>query len=243
MFWLLSNSDGTVLIWVLTGVVYTSLDDVIQGEAAGGGLSPQLAIDLLGQHLQPTIGQRSLVNIAQHFCSCATMISLSQNSFLQKKMEGLKPWPCGCCAARDRGTPHRRRTSSWGRCGSSLPWLQLLFCLRWENRKEDLLFLCISIPDSLDMTAVSVNSWDLTSKNSKCRNWIYTVFLFRHSFQHLVYERSGEEETPSHHIWLPLLFPSLHKLSARCAVNTLVSQFLCLSICLTTCLTHHSTDY
>lgn len=48
MFGLLSNSDGGVLMRVLTGVVYTSLDDVIHGEAAGGGLSPQLAIDLLG---------------------------------------------------------------------------------------------------------------------------------------------------------------------------------------------------
>ncbi len=36
----------------LTRVVNTSLDDVIQGEAAGGGLASQLAIDLLGQHLQ-----------------------------------------------------------------------------------------------------------------------------------------------------------------------------------------------
>lgn len=38
---------------VLTRVVNTGLDDVIHGEAAGGGLSPQLAVDLLGQHLQP----------------------------------------------------------------------------------------------------------------------------------------------------------------------------------------------
>lgn len=33
---------------LLTRVVNTSLDDIIQGEATGGGLAPQLAIDLLG---------------------------------------------------------------------------------------------------------------------------------------------------------------------------------------------------
>ncbi|KAG7215381.1 hypothetical protein INR49_022549 [Caranx melampygus] len=33
-------------------VVNTSLDDVIQGDATGGGLAPQLAVDFLGQHLQ-----------------------------------------------------------------------------------------------------------------------------------------------------------------------------------------------
>ena len=37
---------------LLTRVVNTSLDDIIHGEAAGGRLSPQLGIDLLGQHLQ-----------------------------------------------------------------------------------------------------------------------------------------------------------------------------------------------
>lgn len=37
---------------LLTRVVNTSLDDVIHGEATGGGLAPQLSIDLLGQHLQ-----------------------------------------------------------------------------------------------------------------------------------------------------------------------------------------------
>lgn len=37
---------------LLTRVVNTSLDDVIQGEAAGGGLAPQLGVDLLVQHLQ-----------------------------------------------------------------------------------------------------------------------------------------------------------------------------------------------
>lgn len=45
---------------VLTRVVNTSLDDVIHGEATGGGLASQLAIDLLGQHLQrmtPSTGQ------------------------------------------------------------------------------------------------------------------------------------------------------------------------------------------
>lgn len=46
----------SLLTWLLTGVVNTSLDDVIQGEATGGRLSPQLAIDLLGQHLQQTRG-------------------------------------------------------------------------------------------------------------------------------------------------------------------------------------------
>ncbi|KAF3847382.1 hypothetical protein F7725_020410 [Dissostichus mawsoni] len=30
----------------------STLDDIIHGEAAGGRLSPQLGIDLLGQHLQ-----------------------------------------------------------------------------------------------------------------------------------------------------------------------------------------------
>lgn len=39
------------MLMTLTGVVNTSLDDVIQGEAAGGGLAPQLAVDILGQHL------------------------------------------------------------------------------------------------------------------------------------------------------------------------------------------------
>lgn len=154
MLWLLSNSDGSVLIWELTRVVYTSLDDVIHGEAAGGGLSPQLAIDLLGQHLHDRSAKLGKYTAARHFRSCATVISLSQNSFLQKEKEGFKPWPCGCCAGRDRGTPHLQRTSSCSRCGSSLSWLQLLFCLRWENRKEDLLFLCISVPDSLNKTAV-----------------------------------------------------------------------------------------
>lgn len=45
---------------LLTGVVDTGLDDVIQGEATGSGLAPQLAVDLLGQHLQqmtPSAGQ------------------------------------------------------------------------------------------------------------------------------------------------------------------------------------------
>lgn len=37
---------------LLTRVVNTSLDDVIHGEAAGGGLSPQLVVDVLVQHLQ-----------------------------------------------------------------------------------------------------------------------------------------------------------------------------------------------
>lgn len=51
---LISGLPGTlsVLMWVLTGVVNTSLDDIVQGEATGGGLSPQLGIDLLGQRLQ-----------------------------------------------------------------------------------------------------------------------------------------------------------------------------------------------
>lgn len=44
------NLDADDLL-LLTGVVNTSLDDVIQGEAAGGGLAPQLAVNLLGQHL------------------------------------------------------------------------------------------------------------------------------------------------------------------------------------------------
>lgn len=45
-----------MLLWVLTGVVDTSLDDIVHGEATGGGLSPQLAVDLLGQHLQQVGG-------------------------------------------------------------------------------------------------------------------------------------------------------------------------------------------
>lgn len=36
----------------LTRVVNTGLDDVIQGEAAGGGLASQPAVDFLVQHLQ-----------------------------------------------------------------------------------------------------------------------------------------------------------------------------------------------
>lgn len=40
----------------LTRVVNTSLDDIIQGEAAGGGLAPQLAVDLLVQHLRQITG-------------------------------------------------------------------------------------------------------------------------------------------------------------------------------------------
>lgn len=37
---------------LLTRVVDTGLDDIIHGEAAGGGLASQLAVDLLAQHLQ-----------------------------------------------------------------------------------------------------------------------------------------------------------------------------------------------
>lgn len=58
MYLQISNIAGapSVLIWVLTRVVNASLDDVIQGEAAGGRLSPQLGVDLLGQHLQQVRG-------------------------------------------------------------------------------------------------------------------------------------------------------------------------------------------
>lgn len=40
-----------MVVGVLTRVVNTGLDDVIHGEATGGGLAPQLAVDLLVQHL------------------------------------------------------------------------------------------------------------------------------------------------------------------------------------------------
>lgn len=58
MYLLISNIAGTpsVLTWVRTRVVNTSLDDVVQGEAAGGRLSPQLGVDLLGQQLQQMRG-------------------------------------------------------------------------------------------------------------------------------------------------------------------------------------------
>ena len=58
MYLPISNMPGTpsVPIWVLTRVVNASLDDVVQGEATGGRLSPQLGIDLLGQHLQQMRG-------------------------------------------------------------------------------------------------------------------------------------------------------------------------------------------
>lgn len=56
------DTDGTLSLLVcvnfytddllLTRVVNTSLDDVIHGEATGGGLAPQFTVDLLGQHLQ-----------------------------------------------------------------------------------------------------------------------------------------------------------------------------------------------
>lgn len=50
--WFLLNffADDTLL----TRVVNTGLDDVIHGEATGGGLAPQLVVDVLGQHLQQT---------------------------------------------------------------------------------------------------------------------------------------------------------------------------------------------
>lgn len=37
---------------LFTRVVNTSLDHVVHGETAGGGLSPQLTVDLFVQHLQ-----------------------------------------------------------------------------------------------------------------------------------------------------------------------------------------------
>lgn len=37
---------------LLTWVVDTRLDDVIHSETAGGGLAPQLTIDILGKYLQ-----------------------------------------------------------------------------------------------------------------------------------------------------------------------------------------------
>lgn len=55
--------DGGPLICdelLLTRVVNASLDDVIHGEAAGGGFAPQLTVDFLGQHLQqmtPSVGR------------------------------------------------------------------------------------------------------------------------------------------------------------------------------------------
>lgn len=45
-------SRGACLPLLLTRVVDTGLDDIIHGEAAGGGLASQLAVDLLAQHLQ-----------------------------------------------------------------------------------------------------------------------------------------------------------------------------------------------
>lgn len=42
------NAD---ILLLLTRVVNTGLDDVIQGVATGSGLSSQLAIDFLGQRL------------------------------------------------------------------------------------------------------------------------------------------------------------------------------------------------
>lgn len=48
--WELTASSWLV-VGVLTRVVNAGLDDVIHGEATGGGLAPQLAVDLLVQHL------------------------------------------------------------------------------------------------------------------------------------------------------------------------------------------------
>lgn len=45
-------SRGACLPFLLTRVVDTGLDDIIHGEAAGGGLASQLGVDLLGQRLQ-----------------------------------------------------------------------------------------------------------------------------------------------------------------------------------------------
>lgn len=45
------TASSCLLVDVLTRVVNAGLDDVIHGEATGGGLAPQLAVDLLVQHL------------------------------------------------------------------------------------------------------------------------------------------------------------------------------------------------
>jgi len=60
---------------LLTGVVHTGLDDVIQGEATGGGLSPQPVVNVLGQHL-PSQTQMEPCQpdpVAIHVRFCETM--------------------------------------------------------------------------------------------------------------------------------------------------------------------------
>lgn len=148
MYRLISNMDGA-----LTRVVNAGLDDVIQGVATWGRLSPELAVNLLGQHLQQMKGSgRWWFTIT--LLPCVTVKRHSQNSFPLKATEGFEPWPCGCCAGRDRGTRRLQRTSSCSRCGSSSSWLQLLFCLKWETRGGGVIYLFISTPDSLDKTAL-----------------------------------------------------------------------------------------
>lgn len=57
---------------LLTRVVDTSLDDVIHSETTGGGLAPQLAVDVLGQHLQQMArGARSGILQSRDLQGCA----------------------------------------------------------------------------------------------------------------------------------------------------------------------------
>lgn len=51
-YYLELTASSWLVVDVLTRVVNAGLDDVIHGEATGGGLAPQLAVDLLVQHLR-----------------------------------------------------------------------------------------------------------------------------------------------------------------------------------------------
>lgn len=108
------------------------------------------------------------------FFTCDSELSFIHHStdLLEKQWEVFRPWPCGCCAGRDRGTPHLKGTSSCSRCGSSSSWLQRLSYLRWGNKREEMLLLCISIPDLSDEKEQEASHWGLESKIwNKVQEW------------------------------------------------------------------------